>query len=454
MRPADHIGRVIELSTKQLAEQQFWGHVDHLISSGGRGGGKTTGLIFAGLRHADELGPDCNAMFTREGHGDYLELFTRTAEYAGRIWGGVDTNRNDGTIKIGATGATLHFTNLSEQTAMNRALGRSITALLADEVGNYSPAAYANLQMLRTNIRPPLGARAIEWWTANPFGRSHGPIYKNHICRAPFWRPYRDAAGRSVVNTFSTYRDNAAIDQEQYRRQLEAGCPTTELRSAWVDGVWQLAAGQLFSSFDPAVNILAQTPACDYYRLGGDWGASAPAVCLLLGQVAANTRGFAPGSIVVCEEVDTAEDPTDLNIGNGMVPVAFAEMVVERCLAYGYRHPSGVMDDARGLMGDTVIDLMRSGGVCMRKPYKRDRVGAWNLINQMFANAKTGDGPGLYISNRCPHLIETIAEAPRGVLRPEDIDPKYLPNHWIDALGYGVKDFHGGKVKFGRTVGT
>jgi hypothetical protein len=449
---ADHVARVMELSPKQLAEQQYWGHVDHVLSTGGRGGGKSTGMIFSCLRHCDELGPLANPVVTREGWGDLTELFSRVAEYAYRIWGSVDTNKNEGTIRTPA-GACINFTNLGDEQAYARAHGKNFTALFADEVGNYSPTAYAYLTRLRTNIRVPSGVRAIEWWTANPYGRSHGPIYKNYICKSPFWRPYQDAAGRWCVNTFSNYRDNNAIDQEAYRRQLAAGCPDPALLQAWLEGTWSPIGGQLFQ-FDPGVHVLAQQPRCVNYRLGGDWGAAAPAVCILLGEVAPGTPGFGNGALVALEEIDTAEDPNDLSVGNGMVPVAFAEMVVERCLSYGYKHPSGVMDDARGLLGDTVIDMMRSGGVNMRKPFKRDRVGGWNLVNQRLVAAKPGgEGPTLHISNRCPHLIETIAEAPRGTLRPEDVDPKYTKDHWIDALSYGLKDFYGGKVGSGRAVG-
>jgi hypothetical protein len=128
-------------------------------------------------------------------------------------------------------------------------------------------------------------------------------------------------------------------------------------------------------------------------------------------------------------------------------------MIRELCAKFDIRHPHVVMDDARGLQSETVIQLLRENGIAAHKPYKKDRVGQWNLIRQLLSNARTDDGPGLYFTNRCPHLLETLPEAPRGTLRPEDIDPKWPRDHWLDALAYGVRDLWANTVGSGRTIG-
>src|SRR5262249_34560732 len=151
---------------------------------------------------------------------------------------------------------------------------RNFTGIFADEVGNYTATAYALLQRLRTNIRVPAGHRALEWYTSNPFGRSHQPLYKGYILKAPYWRPFRDEHGRYVVNTHSTYLDNPHIDHEQYRRQLQAGCPDPALLEAWVTGTWGPIGGSLFQ-FDASRHVLAATPwTTRYFRLGGDHGSA------------------------------------------------------------------------------------------------------------------------------------------------------------------------------------
>jgi hypothetical protein len=447
---ADAVHKV--LHARQVAEHRFRGHVDHIISTGGRGGGKTTSMQYGCFAHCEELGGEASPVVTREGWGDLVELMNRFYEDAHRVFGGAERNKNDGTIAL-PSGAVINFTNIGDEVAYARLQGRNFTSLFADEVGNYSPSAYAFLARVRTNIRVPLGRRAVEWWTCNPHGRSHAPIFKSYISRAPAFHPFQDDAGRWCVWTHSTHRDNEHIDREQYRRQLVAGCPDAALAQAWIDGTWGPLGGQMFQ-FDPSVHLVAHTPTCDYmFRLGGDWGAAAPAACLLLGVVPPDVHGYAPGSVIVLDETDTAADPNDLGIGSGAVPQQFAEMILEMSARHGWRHPHGAMDDARGLQSETVIGIMRENGVNFHKPFKKDRVGQWNLVNQMLANAKSGDGPGLYISNRCAHLIETLAEAPRGALRPEDLDPKWPRDHWCDALGYGLRDVVLNRVTSGRTVG-
>ena len=100
-----------------------------------------------------------------------------------------------------------------------------------------------------------------------------------------------------------------------------------------------------------------------------------------------------------------------------------------------------------------MIGLFRENGLTAYKPRFKDRVGQWTLIRQLLSNAVTGDGPGLYFTNRCPHLLETLPEAPRGTLRAEDIDPAWNRDHWIDALAYGLRDLHVNRSGSGHHVG-
>jgi len=114
-----------------------------------------------------------------------------------------------------------------------------------------------------------------------------------------------------------------------------------------------------------------------------------------------------------------------------------------------------VCDDARSMTsGETVINLLSEAGLDAYKPHKKDRTGSWALINDMLANARTRRGPGLFISRRCRHLLETMEEAPRDELRPEDISAKWNRDHWVDALAYLVRDAYAQRgSSSGRVIG-
>jgi hypothetical protein len=62
--------------------------------------------------------------------------------------------------------------------------------------------------------------------------------------------------------------------------------------------------------------------------------------------------------------------------------------------------------------------------------------------------------PGLWISERCVHLLQTLPEAPRSPHRAEDVDPRWRLDHWLDGLIYGVVALHGQpSIGNGRTLG-
>lgn len=64
----------------------------------------------------------------------------------------------------------------------------------------------------------------------------------------------------------------------------------------------------------------------------------------------------------------------------------------------------------------------------------------WELVRQLLDGSRTRTGPGLYIdASRCPHLVETLPEAPRAPYRAEDVDPRWDRDHWLDALVYGCR---------------
>ena len=360
-------------------------------------------------------------------------------------------NKSDMTITW-PTGAQIQFTNITDEQSYARHQGRSYTGLFGDEVSNYPPSAFTLLQHLRSNLRVRPGLRPEVRYNANPNGLAHSILMKDFIGRAPAWTPFRADNDGEWIWTHSTYRDNPHIDREAYEQSLRAACGgDTELLQAWLDGDWRVRGGVLFANFDPDCHLI-QTPRDVRgwkFRCGADWGSAAPAVALLLGVTLA-------GDIVALEEFDTACDPNDLNVGNGMVAQAFTEELLALFRRWGRSNVATVCDDARGLHGasDTVVGLLQSNGISAHKPTRKNRVGGWDLMRQCLEGAKLRNGPGLYIvADKCPHLVETLSTAPRGQLRPEDCDPRF-PDHWLDALRYAVGEIYPiYKWTSGTTVG-
>ncbi len=449
---------IIRPTDYQAATLAFRNHFATL-AAGGRGSGKTFGMMLAIVDHARKYGPAAKILILREQWKSLLELQFELLQLCITVFSHAQRNKTEGTIYC-SNGATLVFSNVSDENSYARQQGANYTMLAADEVGNYPPQAWKFLQLVRSNLRGPVGLRPEIIFCANPFGRSHSTLFKNWVSQSPPWHPFVHKDGTMWVWTESNLTENPHIDQELYKQQLIAatmGQP--ELAEAWITGKWSAGlSGMMFQVFDPSTHVIEKPQGVDWkWRCGGDWGTAAPAACILLGQCKhdarlSDGRVIKFGSIVAVEEVDTAADPDNLNIGNGAPPQMFAEMIKEMCARHGWDRPYVIQDDARGLASETVIDLFRLNGIQASKPVQKDRVGQWSLLNQLLSNAVTGDGPGFYITPQCPHLIETLPEAPRGTLRAEDIDPKWLYDHWIDATVYGLRDLWGRKATQGTYI--
>ncbi|MEM6257623.1 MAG: terminase family protein [Planctomycetota bacterium] len=425
----------------QTAILQFCGHAN-ILSAGGRGSGKTVALILDLLAHCRDFGSKAAPLVTRESHGGLLEIRMEVLELARAIFGDAQQNKAENVIYL-PTGGVISFTNISDDNSYAKHQGRTYTGLYADEAGNYSPTAFAFMLRLMSNLRVASGKRPAVHISANPHGRSHTTLFKTLISKAPAWHPFEDETGDLWVWTTSNLKQNPHIDQDQYIRKLKQSCGQDHaLAEAWIDGDWSVLGGNMFQHFSPEHHVIRPLPYIPSARclIGGDWGTASPSAAILLAYIKESFGHYRTGDVIAIDETDTA-DPNDLSVGLGYPPQTFAEMVKEMAARNGVKRPQMVMDDARGLQGDTVVSLMRDNGLSCRKPRKKDRVGTWALINNMLHSAKTGEGgPGLWITTNCPHLIETLPEAPRGALRPEDLDPRWNYDHHLDALGYGLRD--------------
>ncbi len=407
------------------------------------------------IDHCREFRDEARPLVTRESWGGLQQLSDNILDLARAAFGSAQRNKGDGTIAL-PNGAIITLSQMADEASYSKHQGKSFTGLFADEAGNYPPAAWAFLRRVRSNLRVAPGRRVHIHLTCNPHGRAHTVIYKEFITRAPPWHPFQDDQGDWWVWTTSTLDDNPHIDRESYRRQLLASTGTDRaLADAWLDGRWDVLGGVMFDVFDPAVHIVRPPPYARFSLLiGADWGTAAPSTAILLGRLKEPVGPYRPGDIIALDETDTA-DPADLSLGMGTSVHSWAEQMREMMARNGRKSVVVVTDDARGLNGDTVVRELINCQISAHRPHKKDRVGTWTLIRSMLqAASDASDRPALWITDRCPHLIETLPEAPRGTLRPEDIDPRWPRDHWLDGLGYGVRELHQHRSSGRRLIGT
>lgn len=439
----------------------------NLFLGGGRGGAKSHCLAFISLRHAAQYGERARILYIRQTYKGLSDFEESTRELFGRIYGkAARFNQNEGVWRLPG-GGYFELNQLEGVQDYQKFQGRSFSLLLIDEASQYATPDL--LDKLRSNMRGPKGMPIRVCLAANPGDVGHAWIAKRWVFRAAPWAPFVEpATGSQWVYAPSTYRDNPFIDQNEYRKQLEASCPTDpELLQAWLDGNWAIARGAFFGAvLDEATNAIDpwQLPlkrrsnrthvghgiylqACeDEWRffLAHDFGVSAPSYTGILaespGAVGPDGRYYSRGSILLLDEIATSV-PGQLNTGLGWTVPRIAEAIKERCQEWGMK-PKGVADDAifsrLGISATgSIADEFRKCGVHFQPAHKHDRVSGWEALRTMMQNAGAPDRPGFYAARNCEYFWSTVPYLARDPRKANDLDSRG-PDHAGDAVRYAI----------------
>lgn len=428
----------------------------NLALLGARGGGKTTAAVALAVRHLEQHGEDAAVLIVRKTFRALSDFEDELLALVATITNGAHTyNRtekilrwNGGTISLASIERTADYTNKLQ--------GKNVTLLIVDEVTAY--ASERILRLLRSNLRAPEGVPTRVVYLGNPGGPLHGRIYDRHVKDRVSHTPYALALEDSDdtedwVTIFSGPADNPFIDTQAYVRRLREACHGDPVRlQQWLFGDWTRGEGLMFPSFDQAAHVVTAKrdradPDSFRNHVAIDWGISSPSVALL-GLRAKRAMSFGKdrplpaGSVIVADEVtDAIFGDDNLNTSSEWPPDRLAERVASMCASHGIKQPSGVVDSARGLQGETVLQMMRDTGSFwnLRLPKKGRRAEGWAQINSMLLAAAERDPhrPHLYISDRCRMLLATLPNAVRDERDPDDwADTPHCPDHAGDALRY------------------
>lgn len=431
-----------------------------IMSSGGRGSGKSFGMLLAVIDHLREFGPEAKPIVLREDWGGLIELSTELLILCIAAFGSAQRNKSEGTLTV-PSGGVIQFSNLADDGAVSRLMGRSFSAMYVDEAGDLSPKAFEFIKAIRGNLRVKPGRIVEIHMTANPGMRSHHSIFSGWIKQAPPFTAFRHGDGSVWVWTTGTFEQNSHLAQDEYRANLMASTHgNAAKRASWLRGEWHSMGGVMWDQFDPAIHIVPEVPGMRmHYRIGCDWGIHALACGVLLGelqhdQTLPNGRVMRYGSVIVLDETHTAIDD-EYHLGDGTPVNAFAAQVLHMARQNGVVNPITIVDDMTGIhgVGDSVLQAFRGVLPGAQKPYSKSRTSQWGLIHMLLHNSVTGAGPGLYFYAKCKGLLTVLPAAPRGKKNPEDIEGSWKPAHLIDGFAYGLVHLLGAKVRSGRTTG-
>lgn len=433
----------IQLSEFQQKAMMLPEEVDVFLG-GGRGGGKSFLEALLALRHVEQYGAKARILYIRRSYKGLADFELVTRELFGQVYGTAARYNGAEHCWRFPNSAYMELGQLETHADYAKYQGRSFTLLLVDEGGQY--ASPDLLDVLRSNLRAPEGIPIRVVLAANPGGPGHHWIAKRYVFTAGPWKPfYEPKSKRHWVYAPSTFMGNTFIDRDQYRDQLESSCPNDpELLRAWLSGDWAVNRGAYFASVldedRNAVEPWTEIPRGWRTYLAHDFGSSAPSVTYLVAESPGDTlagRYYPRDSLVLVDELATAKRDRP-NEGLGWTVPILAEEIRAMCERWKVK-ARGVADDAifakTGSGAGSIADEFMRAQVYFSRARKADRIGGWNVMRRLLADAGKPDVPGLYVSRACGYFWETVPYLGRDEKRVEDVDSQG-PDHGADAARY------------------
>jgi Terminase large subunit, T4likevirus-type, N-terminal len=415
---------------------------DHfLFLGGGRGGGKSFGLLLLILRHCNQYGSRARVLVTRRRLKSLLQFGEELRSLLRSAYGsGVAYNLNDNIFRL-PNGATIQLTHCESSSALTDTVqGMTFSLIVVDEAGE-GPDLEVIDQLSLTLRAKGMPLRMI--LAGNPGGQNHAPLADRYVTGRTPWAPF-EFGGNTWVYAFSTVDDNHHLP-EAYKRNFEV-LKTTDpaLYKAHRFGEWGAITGSYFAGswrHDEMVIDHHEVPPHLFssLKLAIDWGSAAPCVSLLMGTLGydvrlADDRVMPRGSVIVYDE-HAEVDPLNMARGTGRSPSQIAPALHAMCARNGVR-ARGVIDSAAeaksaGTREDSISDMFRAAGVRVTPAKKGPRVPRFELLKTKMIERE------FYVASRCRGWLRTVPSLPRDPRLPEDVDTKAV-DHWLDACSYGL----------------
>jgi phage terminase large subunit len=238
--------------------------------------------------------------------------------------------------------------------------------------------------------------------TTNPGGVGHAWYRKKFI--VPFQK------GQETETRFISARvsDNVHNNPE-YARKLESLHGWQ--RRAWLDGDWDIAAGQYFTNFRREVHAIKSFDV----RTAREW-------------FAALDYGFTHYTVVLlgCKDGDGNVYVVDEHAERQWLPARHAEAVTVMLARYGLglhslsRFVAGTDVFSKKQDGSTVAGDYKNFGINL-KAASTDRINGWAEVLKRLGDPDSGIRPKLFIHERCTRTLETLPAMQHDPNRPEDV---------------------------------
>jgi len=418
------LSELVKWTSKQnLAFKALFSH-KYILYGGARGPGKSYWLrwsfVMLPLYYTDVLGiPGARVGLFCE---DYPSLKDRQISKINKefpIWlGKLKSTQTDGLgfyINESLGGGMVALRNLDDPTKYQSA---EFAAIGVDELTKNS---YDTFNVLRGSLRWP-------GIPHNPFAGATNPGGPGHLWVKRIWIDHNypsELVPKADQFQFikALPKDNPHLSQSYWD---ELNSLPEPLRSAWVDGNWDVFAGMAFPAWREDLHLI------DPIELPGhwprwravDWGYSAPFCCLWL------AKDPVRGTIYVYREAYARE------LSDREQAMLIREMTAQNeTIIFTYADPSMWQSMQWAGRKTSTADEYAAVGVMLTQA-DNNRLSGKRKVDRALANGPDGR-PGLQIFRTCKNLAETLPALPYDETNVEDVDTD-AEDHAYDALRYGL----------------
>ena len=295
-----------------------------------------------------------------------------------------------------------HFQNEKDIDAY---LGLEYDVIGIEEATTLTSRKYQDISTCCRTSKPNWRPRIYS--TTNPGGVGHAWY------RTKFVLPMIER--RELETRFIPARvgDNA-YNNPEYRKVLEG--LTGWQKRAWLDGDWDIAAGQFFTTFRRDVHVIEDFDdmrAVEWFA-ALDYGFAHYTVCLL------GCRDGDGNTFIVDEHAERMWLPQ--RHAAAIKAMIGRWKIGDRRLELGdlKRFVAGADVFSRQSDGTTIAAQYAKHGITLRVA-NTDRINGWAEVMQGYGEPDNGVTPSLYIHKRCARLVETLPALQHDPNRPEDV---------------------------------
>jgi len=295
-----------------------------------------------------------------------------------------------------------HFQNEKDIDAY---LGLEYDIIGIEEATTLTSRKYQDITTCCRSSKP--GWRPRIYSTTNPGGVGHA-WYRTKFVAPMLER--READTRFIPARVTDNRWN----NPDYVRVLEG--LTGWQKRAWLDGDWDIAAGQYFTNFRREVHVVQDfddTRAVEWF--------------------AALDYGFAHYTVVLlgCRDGDGNTFIVDEHAERLWLPQRHAAGIRAMLARHKIGDRKLAVEDLRRFVAGADVFSRQGDGTTVAQQYERqgirlrvanmDRLNGWAELMQGFGDTENGIKPTLLIHSRCRRLVETIPTLQHDPNRPEDV---------------------------------